>query len=449
MVTRQYAITAQYICILTAFSDVPHKDFVLRCFLFILKQCKFNILSMKKVFLLISLFNSMQIFAASHPVVIPGPELQFETTDIGTGEVDGYKMVWEDTFNDSILDETNRWTVEVNGNGGGNSELQYYRRENVRVGVEPVSKNGCLIITAKKESFSGKACTSGRLNTSSKISFKHGKVEARIKLPKTANGLWPAFWMMGTDYASVGWPKCGEIDILEMGNVNGINRGTQDKYFSTWFHWGESWNGGSYPNWGKDFTSTIGIQDDFHLFTLIWDDNVLKSYIDLDKNPAATPVCEMAINGADVAGNAAHYFHKQFFVIFNLAIGGNFTQIWDVNKITALNAANNYTANMYVDFVRVYQKSVPGEELTSKMKTAVSQVTISRFGIYPVPVRHELNISGEEIPYKVTIMSLTGQEITSVSNTNRVSTELLEKGNNIVLITDKKGYSESFSFTKN
>lgn len=301
-------------------------------------------------------------FLSCTPAINPPVEEEEEVkTEIGSGETNGYKLVWEDLFNGTALDETN-WKIEVNGNGGGNSELQYYRRENISVGIDSVSGNSCLIITAKKESFSGKTCTSGRLTTSGKMSFKHGKIEASIKLPKTANGLWPAFWMMGQDYSSVGWPKCGEIDILEMGNNNGIKRGTQDRYFSGWFHWGESWNGGAYPNWGRDTTSVTGIQDDFHLFTLIWDDQYLKLYFDLDKNPAATPYVQMAINGADVPGNAAHYFHKKFYAIFNLAIGGNFTQIWDINKITALNAENNYQANMYIDYIKVYQKGAADEE---------------------------------------------------------------------------------------
>jgi beta-glucanase (GH16 family) len=404
---------------------------------------------MKKSIFFLTMLLSMQLFAACEPEVAPEPLPEPEPTDIGSGEVNGYKMVWEDTFNDSILDETNRWTVEVNGNGGGNSELQYYRRENIREGVEPVSKNGCLIITARKESFSGKTCTSGRLTTSGKMSFKHGKVEARIKLPKTANGLWPAFWMLGADFPTVGWPKSGEIDILEMGNINGINRGTQEKYFSSWFHWGESWNGGSYPNWGKDFTNPTSIQDDFHLFTLIWDDNVLKTYLDLDKNPSATPICEMAINGSKVPGNAAYYFHKQFFVIFNLAIGGNFTQIWDINKITALNAANNYTANMYIDFVRVYQKSEAGEEFTSKIKTSLPKLTKeNQFSVYPVPAKQILHIAGPEQPQKIVVVGMNGHVFVSTQHTSQLNTANLTAGNYIIQITDSNGNVEQCRFVK-
>lgn len=404
---------------------------------------------MKKYFLFVSLFLSVNTFAGCTAEIIPEPlpdENETPLTDIGSGEVNGYKLVWEDTFNEGTLDETNRWTVEVNGSGGGNSELQYYRRENISVGTEPVSGVGCLIITAKKEAFSAKTCTSGRLTTTNKMSVKHGKIEARIKLPKTANGLWPAFWMLGADYPTVGWPKCGEIDILEMGNVNGITRGTQDRYYSGWFHWGESWNNGSYPNWGKDATNATSIQDDFHLFTLIWDDAALKLYLDLDKNPSATPYVEMAINGADVAGNAAHYFHKKFNVILNLAIGGNFTQIWDINKITALSAGE---AKMYVDFVKVYQKGVTGEELTSKVKTSIPAVSaVKQFDIYPIPSTNYLKIKGDEVPAGVSIYNMAGSELISKENSSELSVAELKTGNYLIRITDTRGHVETHTFIK-
>ncbi len=363
-----------------------------------------------------------------------------------TVDPQGYSLVWQDNFDGTQLDETNNWTVEVNGDGGGNSELQYYRRENISVGVEPVSGENCLIITAKKENYSGKTCTSGRLTTRGKMSFKHGKLEARIKLPHTANGLWPAFWAMGADYAQVGWPKCGEMDILEMGNVNGINRGTQDRYFSSWFHWGESWNGGAYPNWGKDFTAASSIQEDFHLFTLIWDDNAVKTYIDLDKNPDVTPIVEMAINGDDVAGNAAHYFHKKFFVIFNLAIGGNFTQIWDINNVTAL---ANGDAKMYVDYVKVYQKGDASEEYSGPVLTSVKSVQSGdKINIYPNPVSDILTIDSPSKISKATIIDMSGKEILTVLNSSEINTSMLKNGHYLIKLMDVTGRIQTFKFSK-
>lgn len=406
---------------------------------------------MKTNLLLLSFFFSTSIFAACSvsPEPLPNDEDETETplTDIGSGEINGYKVVWEDKFNDGTLDETNRWSVEVNGNGGGNSELQYYRRENISVGTEPVSGAGCLIITAKKESFSGKTCTSGRLTTQNKMTVKYGKIEARIKLPKTANGLWPAFWMLGADITTYGWPKCGETDILEMGNANGIKNNTQEKYFNGACHWGESWNNGSYPNYAKATTNAYSLQDDFHLYTLIWDETAIKMYLDLDKYPNNTPYYEMAINGEDVAGNPRRYFHKQGFVIFNLAVGGNFPQIWDITKITALAAGD---AKMYVDFIKVYQKGATGEELNSKVKTALPSVSAAakQFEIYPVPTNGYLKIKGEATPAIVNIYSMNGQQLISQKNTNQLAVTDLQSGNYTVQIIDINGKSETHTFIK-
>ena len=371
-----------------------------------------------------------------------------ETNNNTTNVTNGYTLVWQDNFNGTTLDEANNWVIEVNGDGGGNAELQYYRRENITVGKEPVTGANCLIITAKKENYSGKTCTSGRLKTLSKMSFKHGKIEARIKLPKTANGLWPAFWMMGFDYPTVGWPKCGEIDMLEMGNANGVNRGTQDKYYSTWYHWGESWNGGSYPNWGHDATSTSSIQDDFHLFTLIWNSDFLETYVDLDINPSAAPLAHMAINGADVAGNAAHYFHKQFYAIFNLAIGGNFTGIHDINNVTALANGN---ASMYIDYIRVYQQGVAGEEYAGPalVLTDVADIKAAdQFSIYPNPTNDHINIVANNQPVRVVIFNMSGRELMSVTHTTSVDTSALPSGNYLVKIVDRYGNIETHQMTK-
>lgn len=269
-----------------------------------------------------------------------------------------YRLVWEENFNSSILNELQHWTIEVDGNGGGNQELQYYRRENIA--IEPIADgNNALVISAKRENFGGRVATSGRLVTRNKVAIKYGKIEARIKLPSTANGLWPAFWMMGEDFSTVGWPRCGEIDILEMGNVNGINRGTQDKYFNGACHWGES-----HAYFAQDFTSSYSLQNDYHLYTLIWDEQAIKMYLDLDKYPNNAPFFQMNIGGPRNIGQAAYYFHKPFHILLNLAVGGTFTGITgnsNINRVTALQA-DGTPAKMYVDYLRFYQKGVAGEE---------------------------------------------------------------------------------------
>ena len=268
-----------------------------------------------------------------------------------------YKLMWEDNFDNPVLNETQHWNVEVNGDGGGNNELQYYRRENISIEQHSSGVN-CLVISAKRENFGGKLVTSGRLNTRGNISAKFGKIEARIKLPTTGNGLWPAFWMLGEDYSTVGWPRCGEIDILEMGNVSGISQAKQDKFFNGACHWGEVWTYNA-----QNSTAPYSLQDDFHLYTMIWDDANIKFYLDLDKYPSNTPYYTMSIAGADVAGNVSHYFHKSFGIIFNLAVGGNYTGITgnaNINQITAL-PDDGTPVKMYIDYVRIYQKGDVGE----------------------------------------------------------------------------------------
>jgi beta-glucanase (GH16 family) len=311
---------------------------------------------MSKIFLY--LFASMVTLAActgsndtANSATQPLPDADTIPEAVNPPLYNGYTLAWADEFNDTTLD-LRSWSVEVNGDGGGNSELQHYRADNVALGREPESRRRCLIITAKKENFEEKPATSGRINSMGKRFFGHGRIEAAIKLPKTANGLWPAFWLMGNDYPQVGWPSCGEIDILEMGHANGVRDATQDRYFNGACHWGTSWNGGAYPNYAKASTWSYSLQDTFHLFTLLWDERYIKMYLDLDRYPDGEPYYEMSISDKSSDDAPGSYFSKEFFILFNLAVGGNFPQIWDIDRITALSGGE---AKMYVDFVRVYQ----------------------------------------------------------------------------------------------
>ena len=261
-----------------------------------------------------------------------------------TGEAmfvpEGYKLFWSDEFDGPSLN-TDNWTCETGGHGWGNAELQYYtdRPENVDV------RDGKLVITARKENYQGSKATSARLITLGKVYFKYGYVTASIKLPKTANGLWPAFWMMGNDFKSKGWPNCGETDILEMGHSNGMKNGTQDRFLNGACHWGEP----HHLYYANDITNEYSVQDgQFHTFTCIWDENQIAMYIDLDTKPDAKPYFKMAIK--DFGDNE---FRKDNFILLNLAVGGNFPGIWDINQVTAL---NDGPAEMEIDYVRVFQK---------------------------------------------------------------------------------------------
>lgn len=271
----------------------------------------------------------------------------------------GYKMVWSDEFNGTSLD-TKVWNIEENGNGGGNQELQYYRKENVAVA------NGNLVLTARRENNNNKQFTSGRINSRDKAYFKHGIIQARIKFPKTANGVWPAYWMMGNDYGKLGWPRCGEIDIVETGNAEGIKNGTQTRHFGATLHWGTS-AGANHKQYGTSYLAPESNplqNDEYHIITTEWDGQFLSMYYDLKdftvaaKNKARfySATIPASTNSADIG----HYFQKPFFFIFNLAVGGNYTGIYNAGGISALPNAGD-EAKMFVDWVRVYQDEADAE----------------------------------------------------------------------------------------
>ena len=272
----------------------------------------------------------------------------------------GYTLVWSDEFNGTTLNEK-AWNVEVSGTGGGNQELQYYRRENVSV------EDGNLVLTARRENYQGKSFTSGRINSSQKTAFKHGIMQARIKFPNTANGLWPAYWMMGDDINKYGWPRCGEIDIVEMGHFNAISgayAGWQDRYFSGTLHYGPSASNTDHQQNSQEFSSekfeSIGaVEGDYHIFTIEWDGNYLYMYYDLEGYSNARKrnarYYTLQITPSDDALAPGKYFQKPFHFLFNLAVGGTFTNIYNPAQISALPNAGD-EAKMYVDWVRVYQK---------------------------------------------------------------------------------------------
>lgn len=356
----------------------------------------------------------------------------------GSGETNGYQLVWQDLFNNGVFN-SKAWNIEENADGGGNNELQYYRSQNVSVGTEPATGRGCLILTAKKETYGGKPATSGRINSSGKMMPKYGKIEASIKLPYSANGLWPAFWMLGNDNEIVGWPACGEIDILEMGHINGINAGTQDRYFNGACHWGPSYNNGAYPNYAVSTTNPYSIQGDFQLFTLVWDATSVKMYLNLDKNPSAAPYYQMAIDGKADASSPGYFFHKEFFVIFNLAVGGSFPQIYDINNVTALNSGS---AKMYIDYVKVYQKGIAGESITLPLGTGNDAVENNQhYFVYPNPTKDVLNINQEMD--EIQVYSVLGKLMIQEKNTSTVDLSSLPQGVYCVTLTTENGLKET------
>ena len=227
-----------------------------------------------------------------------------------------WQLVWQDEFTNGISSD---WVFETgNGSGGwGNNELEYYRRENASV------QNGQLVITARRENYGGFNYTSARMKTQGRRSFKYGRIEARIAMP-SASGLWPAFWMLGDNIGSVGWPACGEIDIMEHVNASPDVHGT--------IHWSD--NNGNYASYGGHTGTNV---TNFHVYAIEWDANSIKWFVDGNQYHEVN-----IANGI----NGTSEFHNNFFILLNLAVGGNWPG-WNIDN-------NAFPARMYVDYVRVY-----------------------------------------------------------------------------------------------
>ncbi|MBN1119116.1 MAG: family 16 glycosylhydrolase [Bacteroidales bacterium] len=300
-----------------------------------------------------------------------------------------YELVWSDEFDGNTLDSS-IWNIEQRigvWNTGSNAELQHYRKENVSVGDDGVGNN-CLILSAREESYNGYGYTSGRVNTKGKFSFRFGKLEARIKIPDLANGLWPAFWTLG--YVNQGWPSCGEIDILEMGHSAGITSGTQNKYIGAACHWE---NADNYAGYGLNATASENLNEDYHLFTLIWDETKVATYLD----DATTPFFVMNVTGSDLE----EYRDYTNYILFNLAVGGSLTGVLNAEDVTA-----PFPANMYIDYVRLYQEVETGDLVDS------SEVIFGSFGVY----EEEANVAmNTDIGFDTEIISSNLTEVTDDS----------------------------------
>jgi beta-glucanase (GH16 family) len=241
--------------------------------------------------------------------------------------------VWSDEFNDTALD-TNTWEPMIgNGQaygipGWGNNELQYYtdRPENVFV------SGGNLHIIARAESFEGYDYTSARLRTKNRQDFLYGKMAARIKLPQ-GQGIWPAFWMLPTDSPYGGWAASGEIDIVESVNTPLDIHGT--------IHFGDNWPGNASA--GDSFSYGSNFADDFHVYAIEWDEDVIRWYVDGILYLTLTST-QWWSNAAP--GNPRAPFDHPFHFLLNVAVGGN----WPGPP----NGSTSFPQEMLVDWVRVY-----------------------------------------------------------------------------------------------
>ncbi|MFO1475844.1 MAG: family 16 glycosylhydrolase [Verrucomicrobiota bacterium] len=250
-----------------------------------------------------------------------------------------WQLLWSDEFSqaDGSSPDPSNWGFDVGGGGWGNNQQEYdtARTNNARI------EGGCLVIEAKQETYTGadnvtRNYTSARMLTKDKHSWTYGRVEASIQIPR-GQGIWPAFWMLGNGISTVGWPACGEIDIMEnigktsdQGTDHGTIHGPQN---------GGDYNGGAGVGGSYTLSGGAALGDDFHVYAIEWTTNQIRWYLDSHPFFTATP--------ASLPGGGAWVFTNAEFIILNVAVGGYWPGYPDGTTV--------FPQKMLVDYVRVYK----------------------------------------------------------------------------------------------
>lgn len=253
------------------------------------------------------------------------------------GRVHSDVLLWSDEFNgpSGQAPDSSKWKYDIGGGGWGNQELEYHTNSPSNAALDG---QGNLVITARRENPSNYNCwygtcqyTSARLLTAGKFSQMYGAIEARIKIPR-GKGIWPAFWMLGDNIGQVGWPQCGEIDIME-------NVGHEPLLVHGTLH-GPGYSGGSGLTSTYTSPNNQPFANDFHVYRADWTENAIS--FSIDGNQYATKT------SGDTRGNPWVFDHK-FFIILNVAVGG----AWPGSP----DSSTTFPQSMVVDYVRVYSKS--------------------------------------------------------------------------------------------
>ncbi|HEX4461944.1 MAG TPA: RICIN domain-containing protein [Polyangia bacterium] len=255
-----------------------------------------------------------------------GPATGLATTE----SLAGWTLSWSDEFNGAAgAIDGSKWTAEVDGSPA-NNELEYYTSRSTNVSVDG---NGALELVARAESYGGRSYTSGRINTASHFTQAYGRFEARVWMP-TGQGIWPAFWVLGDNIgdANIGWPKCGELDIMEtIGTDMDHNHGSMH---------GPGYSGGQDITGEWQYPGTT-LADGYHNYALEWQPNQVKFYVDGNLYETRTP--------ADLPSGTTWVYDHPFFIILNVAVGGDWPGSPDATTV--------FPQTMKVDYVRVYTKS--------------------------------------------------------------------------------------------
>lgn len=248
------------------------------------------------------------------------------------------KAVFKDEFNGPVSSppDSSKWISEIGGGGWGNQELEYYTNSTANAYLDG---HGVLVIKAEKLTppltlacwYGPCQYTSARLITKGKFDLAYGRFEARIKIPR-GQGTWPAFWLLGNNIDSVGWPQCGEIDIMEnIGREPGTVHGTVH---------GPGYSGENGISGLYTLQNNAVFSDDFHTYAVDWSPNEIRWYVDGINYKTVTP--------QNLPNGSTWVFNHQFFVLLNFAVGGG----WPGNP----DNTTVFPQTMMVDYVRVYKR---------------------------------------------------------------------------------------------
>ncbi len=256
-----------------------------------------------------------------------------------------WRLVWSDEFNgpgSSDIDQK-KWTAEIGGQGWGNQELEYYTRDPKNLYLDG---QGFLVIKALREKFpaefecwyGGCQYSSARIMTRGKFEQAYGRFEARIKLPR-GQGMWPAFWLLGNDIQRIGWPACGEIDVME--NIGREPAMVHGSVHGPGFFGADSLHAAHGLSGDKQFA------DDFHLFAIEWEPREIRWYVDQQLYEIRT--------SAELPSNAKWVQNHPYYILLNLAVGGNWPGSPDESTV--------FPQALIVDYVRVYSAGPDGQVL--------------------------------------------------------------------------------------
>jgi beta-glucanase (GH16 family) len=282
-------------------------------------------------------------------------------------------LLWSDEFSDAAIN-TDYWSFETGDGceqnlcGWGNEELQIYREENVSIEQIPEEEgNRAMVIEA--ESLENNAFASGRVKTEGKVDIKFGVIEVRMKVPNLETGLWPAAWMIGSNNDEVGWPQSGEIDMMEMGhketfrNQQGHPNATENQFTSANIFWyaeaacvpGNETCAASIAGdagYNKPYASQTDMTDRFQIYRLYWTNQEIRFTVEDEGVERDLYESPFEITSQELQST----FTKNFYFLFNMAVGGDFTDAETTEEVTA-----PLPGKMYVDYIRVHKLNGLGE----------------------------------------------------------------------------------------